>query len=40
MRRPVTQITGRLDYELQERPAHSCRLGIYREFYLIYTISF
>jgi hypothetical protein len=40
LRRPVTQITGRLDYELQERPAHSCRLGIYREFYLIYTISF
>jgi hypothetical protein len=40
LRRPVTQIIGRLDYELQEKPAHSCRLGIYREFDLIYTISF
>ncbi|MEA5552314.1 hypothetical protein VB713_15335 [Anabaena cylindrica UHCC 0172] len=40
LRRPVTQITGGLDYELLENPTHSCRLAIYREFDLIYTISF
>ncbi|MFM2063492.1 MAG: hypothetical protein RLZZ507_3162 [Cyanobacteriota bacterium] len=40
LRRPVTQITGGLDYELRENPEHSCRLAIYREFDLIYTISF
>ncbi|MBD2295958.1 hypothetical protein H6G06_21385 [Anabaena sphaerica FACHB-251] len=40
LKRPVTQITGGLDYELLENPPHSCRLAIYREFDLIYTISF
>ncbi|MBD2625653.1 hypothetical protein [Trichormus variabilis] len=40
LRRPVTQITGGLDYELLENPDQSCRLVIYREFDLIYTISF
>ncbi|MBW4615185.1 MAG: hypothetical protein KME21_18310 [Desmonostoc vinosum HA7617-LM4] len=40
LKRPVTQITGGLDYELLENPADSCRVIIYREFDLIYPVAF
>lgn len=40
LRRPVTQITGRLDYELQGKPTHSCRIAVYREFDLTYAVTF
>lgn len=40
LRRPVTQITGRLDYKLVGQPANSCRITVYREFELIYAVTF
>ncbi|MEB3179296.1 MAG: hypothetical protein VKL59_09730 [Nostocaceae cyanobacterium] len=40
LKRPVTQITGGLDYEALEQPANSCRMTIYRQFDITYSISF
>jgi hypothetical protein len=40
LKRPVTQITGGLDYEVLEQPANSCRITIYRQFDITYSISF
>jgi hypothetical protein len=40
LKRPVTQITGGLDYQLLENSATSCRISIYREFGLTYPVIF
>ncbi|MBW4643419.1 MAG: hypothetical protein KME23_10585 [Goleter apudmare HA4340-LM2] len=40
LKRPVTQIVGGLDGELLDNAAKSYRITIYREFDLIYTLSF
>ena len=40
LKRPVTQITGHLDYELLEQAPDSCRIIVYREFDLTYAVTF
>ncbi|WP_066376308.1 MULTISPECIES: hypothetical protein [unclassified Anabaena] len=40
LKRPVTQITGGLDYEVLENPSNTCQITLYREFDLIYAVSF
>jgi hypothetical protein len=40
LKRPVTQITGGLNYELLENSTDSCRITLKREFGLIYPVSF
>ncbi len=40
LKRPVTQITGYLDYKLLEQPANSCRITVYREFDFTYAVTF
>ncbi|RUR85923.1 hypothetical protein ACF3DV_23210 [Chlorogloeopsis fritschii PCC 9212] len=40
LKRPITQITGGLDYELLQDAANICRLTIYREFGLTYPLTF
>jgi hypothetical protein len=40
LKRPVTQITGGLDYEVLENLSNTCRMTLYREFDLIYSVSF
>jgi hypothetical protein len=40
LKRPVTQILGGLEDELLENPTQSYRITLYREFDLIYTLSF
>ncbi len=40
LRRPVSTITGKLDYELVKEPANSCRVTIYRDFELTYAATF
>lgn len=40
LKRPVTQITGGLEYAELDKPANTCRINIYREFDLTYTITF
>ncbi|MCX7595711.1 MAG: hypothetical protein N2235_18515 [Fischerella sp.] len=40
LKRPITQITGGLDSEFLQHPAESCRVTIYREFDLTYTLIF
>ncbi|HEY9848834.1 MAG TPA: hypothetical protein V6D28_05220 [Leptolyngbyaceae cyanobacterium] len=39
LRRPVSTITGKLDYEVLSEPANSCRMTIYREFELTYAAT-
>jgi len=38
LKRPVTQLVGRLDYELLKQS--TCQITVYREFELIYVVTF
>lgn len=40
LKRPVTQITGGLNYAVLEEPENSSQIILYREFDLIYPVSF
>ncbi|MBD2363963.1 MULTISPECIES: hypothetical protein [unclassified Anabaena] len=40
LKRPVTQITGGLDYEVLDKPNPLAQITIYREFDLIYPVGF
>lgn len=40
LKRPVTQISGGLNYEILENPSNTCRITLEREFDLIYAVSF
>ncbi|WP_238360703.1 hypothetical protein [Iningainema tapete] len=40
LKRPVTQITGGLNYELLENQANTCRITLYREFDITYPLTF
>jgi hypothetical protein len=40
LKRPVTQITGGLDYEVLKDADNSSQITLYREFDLIYPVSF
>ncbi|MGH1392729.1 MAG: hypothetical protein ACRAVC_01655 [Trichormus sp.] len=40
LKRPVTQITGRLEYENLENHNNTCCITLEREFDLIYSVSF
>ncbi|WP_427161478.1 hypothetical protein ACQFX9_07965 [Aliinostoc sp. HNIBRCY26] len=40
LKRPVTQITGNLEYEILENQNNTCRITLERQFDLIYLVSF
>ncbi|MFB2839093.1 hypothetical protein [Floridanema evergladense] len=40
LRRPITAVSGKIDFQTVDKPSNSCCVTIYREFELTYAASF